>query len=75
MPAINRDLHGNAPDKSRVASLLIDVINDLEFPEGDQLLRHALPMGRRIAELKIRAREEGIPIVYVNDDFGHGGRT
>jgi hypothetical protein len=26
MPAINRDLHGNAPDKSRVALLLIDVI-------------------------------------------------
>jgi nicotinamidase-related amidase len=70
MPAINRDLHGNAPDKSRVALLLIDVINDLEFPEGDQLLRHALPMGRRIAELRVRARSEKIPIVYVNDNFG-----
>jgi hypothetical protein len=54
MPAINRDLHGNAPDTSHVALLLIDVINDLEFPEGDQLLRHALPMAGRIAELKAR---------------------
>ena len=44
MPAKNEDLHGNAPDKSDVALLLIDVINDLDFPEGDQLLRHALPM-------------------------------
>ena len=34
----NEDLHGNAPDKADVALLLIDVINDLEFPEGDQLL-------------------------------------
>ena len=39
MPAKNADLHGNAPDKADVALLLIDVINDLEFPEGEQLLR------------------------------------
>jgi hypothetical protein len=32
------DLHGNAPDGSDVALLLIGVINDLEFPEGEQLL-------------------------------------
>ena len=31
----NTNLHGNAPDKSEVALLLIDVINDLEFPDGD----------------------------------------
>ena len=70
MPIKNEDLHGNAPDKSDVALLLIDVINDLEFPEGDQLLRHALPMARRIAALKRRARQEGVPVVYVNDNFG-----
>ena len=70
MPAKNDDLHGNAPDKSDVALLLIDVINDLEFPEGDQLLRHALPMARNIAALKDRAGREGVPVVYVNDNFG-----
>jgi nicotinamidase-related amidase len=31
-------LHGNAPDKSAVALLLIDVINDFDFPEAEQLL-------------------------------------
>ncbi len=70
MPAKNDDLHGSAPDKCDVALLLIDVINDLEFPEGDRLLRHALPMARRIADLKARARREGVPVVYVNDNFG-----
>jgi nicotinamidase-related amidase len=70
MPAKNEDLHGSAPDKSAVALLLIDVINDLDFPEGDQLLRHALPMARQIATLKRRARAEGIPVIYVNDNFG-----
>ena len=66
----NADLHGNAPDKSDVALLLIDVINDLEFPEGDQLLCHALPMAQRIAAYKKRARQEGVPVLYVNDNYG-----
>lgn len=66
----NEDLHGNAPDKSDAALLLIDVINDLEFPEGDQLLRHALPMARRVVALKKRAKALGIPAIYVNDNFG-----
>src|ERR1700738_3271819 len=70
MPAKNEDLHGNAPDKCAVALLLIDVVNDLDFPEGDQLLRHALPAARCIAGLKARARREGVPVVYVNDNFG-----
>ena len=66
----NADLHGNAPDKAETALLLIDVINDLEFPEGEAMLRHALPMARSIAALKKRARKLGIPAVYVNDNFG-----
>lgn len=70
MPSKNDDLHGSAPDKSDVALLLIDVINDLDFPEGDQLLRYALPMARQIAAVKRRARQEGIPVIYVNDNFG-----
>ncbi len=70
MPAKNPDLHGNAPDKSDVAILLIDVINDLEFPEGDQLLRYAVPMAERIERLAGRARRAGVPVVYVNDNFG-----
>jgi nicotinamidase-related amidase len=70
MPNKNEDLHGNAPDKSAAALLLIDVINDLDFPEGDQLLRYALPMARKIAALKKRAKQEGVPVVYVNDNFG-----
>ena len=66
----NRDLHGNAPDKSHDVLLLIDVINDLEFAEGAALLRHALPMARRLAALKERAINSGIPVIYVNDNFG-----
>jgi nicotinamidase-related amidase len=70
MPAKNEDLHGNVPDKSNVALLLIDVINDLEFVGGDKLLRHALPMAERLAALKRRAKEAKVPVIYVNDNFG-----
>jgi nicotinamidase-related amidase len=64
------DLHGAAPDKCEFALLLIDVINDLEFPGSRRLLRRALPAAKRIAALKKRARKRGVPVVYVNDNFG-----
>jgi nicotinamidase-related amidase len=70
MSKTSADLHGSAPDKSPVALLLIDLINAFDFPEGDQLLRHTLPVAERVVELKRRAKEHGVPAVYVNDNFG-----
>jgi nicotinamidase-related amidase len=63
-------LHGRAQRKSAIALLLIDFINDLEFPEGDKLLRQALPAARNTAALKRRANAAGVPVIYVNDNFG-----
>ena len=70
MQVRSKDLHGSAPDKCAAALLLIDVINDFDFPEGEQLLRLAMPAGENIARLKQRAKEAGIPAIYVNDNFG-----
>jgi nicotinamidase-related amidase len=70
MPSDNANLHGSAPDKSPVALLLIDVINDFDFPEAQQLLEHATPMAERLAALKRRAAGAGVPVIYVNDNFG-----
>ena len=70
MPAKNPDLHGNVPESSPVVLLLIDVINDMEFPGAEKLVRHAVPMARRLAALKKRARKAGVPAIYVNDNFG-----
>jgi nicotinamidase-related amidase len=53
-----------------VALLLIDVINDLEFDEGEALVKAALPAARKIARLKQEAKKRGIPCLYVNDNFG-----
>ncbi len=69
-PRRNADLDGNAPDKNETALLLIDVINDLDFPEARRMLPAAERMALRLARLKKRARAAGVPVIYVNDNFG-----
>jgi nicotinamidase-related amidase len=63
-------LHGNALDRHPIALLLVDVMNDLEFPEGGRLLPAALQMARRLARLADRCRRASIPVIYANDNFG-----
>lgn len=70
MPDMNSDLHGNAPDKSPVALMIIDMINDLEFEGGDRLEDAAIEAGRRTAALKARCVDAHIPVIYANDNFG-----
>lgn len=65
-----RDPHGCVPERSSVVLLLIDVINPFDFPEAAQLLRFARPAARSIAVLKQRLHTQGIPAIYVNDNFG-----
>jgi nicotinamidase-related amidase len=69
-PAKNPDLHGSVPESSRVVLLLIDVINDMAFDGSEALVRQAVPMAKRLAVLKQRARDAKIPAVYINDNFG-----
>lgn len=69
-PARNSDLHGNVPDQCSVALILIDVINDMEFENGEALFEYALPAAKKLARLRRRAKEAGVPVIYVNDNFG-----
>jgi nicotinamidase-related amidase len=48
--------------------LLIDVIKDFAFPDGDRILQNALHIAPYIAKLKARAAR--IPAIYVNDNLG-----
>ena len=66
----NHDLHGNAPDHANAALLIIDMINDLEFPDGEALLKPAIAAAENIVRLARKAREAGIPVIYANDNFG-----
>src|SRR5947207_15466430 len=66
----NADLHGSAPDKSEIALIIVDVINDLDFPEAKQLARFIHELADKIARLKRRAKAARAPVIYANDNFG-----
>jgi nicotinamidase-related amidase len=70
MPDKNRDLNQNAPDNSGAVLLIIDMINDLEFKGGEQVLQPAINAARCIAALKRKAQKADIPVIYANDNFG-----
>jgi nicotinamidase-related amidase len=52
------------------ALLLIDVVNDLDFPGSEPLVKQAEQMAPRLAALKRRATAAGLPTIHVNDNFG-----
>src|SRR3954467_5501864 len=70
MPEKDGDLHGNVPDQCSVALILIDVINDMEFESGEALFKNALPAAKKLSVLRRRAKDAGVPVIYVNDNFG-----
>src|SRR5579872_4352992 len=43
---VRDDLHGNAPYQSQVVLLLIDVINDLSFPDNQDLVRRSVVLAK-----------------------------
>ena len=57
-------------DPKKTALLLVDVINDLEFDGGADLLAYARPMAQQIAALKQWAKAQAMPVIYANDNFG-----
>ena len=69
-PVKNQDLHGNDPDDSSVVLILIDLINDFEFDGADEMFINTLAIAQPIANLKQKAKSAGIPVIYVNDNFG-----
>ena len=69
-PVNNQDLHGNVPDDSSVVLILIDLINDFEFDGADPMFKNTLAIAQPIARLKKNAKAAGIPVIYVNDNFG-----
>jgi len=54
----------------RTALIIIDMINDLEFDGGSDLLPAAKRAAEAILDLSGRARANKVPVVYVNDNYG-----
>jgi nicotinamidase-related amidase len=59
-----------SPSPVPVALLLIDVLTTFQFPDGAAILKNALKIRGPLVRLKARARAAGIPVLYVNDNFG-----
>jgi nicotinamidase-related amidase len=66
----DNDLHGNAPERCAVALLIVDILNDLDFPRNEELVRKSEALAKRVSTLKQRCKEAGIPTIYVNDNRG-----
>lgn len=61
------------PAPGGVALVLIDVINAMDFEGAEALHRPALAAAEAIRGLRDEADALGVPVVYVNDNYGHWG--
>lgn len=66
----NKNLHGNTPDESKIVLLIIDMISDFEFVDGEKLYPFAEEIAPNIVKLKEKAHQAEIPVIYANDNFG-----
>jgi nicotinamidase-related amidase len=55
---------------STSALLMIDVLNDFQFPGAESLLTWARRLTPRLLDLRQRARKSGVPVIYTNDNYG-----
>lgn len=54
----------------RRALVLVDVFNTFEYEDGDVLLASFRRRGDALRDALDRARAEGVPVVFANDNFG-----
>src|SRR5699024_4248335 len=54
---------------NNTALLIIDMINDFKFTEGEALAQKAYTIAKNIQQLKKRCNNHHIPIIYINDHY------
>ncbi|CDQ37811.1 MULTISPECIES: cysteine hydrolase family protein [Virgibacillus] len=52
------------------AVLFVDIINDFRFDGGDNLLANTKEILPDLKNLRIYAKENKLPIIYINDHYG-----
>jgi nicotinamidase-related amidase len=53
----------------KFALLIVDMINDFDFPKGRQLAAHTKHIVPSILTLKKHCQSNDIPIIYINDHY------
>ncbi|MGM0752416.1 MAG: cysteine hydrolase family protein [Bacillota bacterium] len=56
--------------QKKSALVIIDMINTFDFQGGEELYENTLKIVGNIHELKTKAKKAGMPIIYVNDNYG-----
>lgn len=51
------------------ALLIVDMINHFQFTYGNRLLEHTYTILQPLLQLKQRAKENNIPVIYINDHY------
>ena len=60
------DTDGKAPS----ALVVVDMITPYDFPDAEAVAEHAPGAVENIARLLRRARDDGVQVIYVNDNYG-----
>jgi nicotinamidase-related amidase len=61
MPMINSN--------KKYALLIIDMINDFDFINGDRLAEHTMAICPSLLKLKDFCKQQKVPIIYINDHY------
>jgi nicotinamidase-related amidase len=69
-PRSRKKTNAIAPEKAEMALILIDVMNEFDFPGARALLKNALAISSRLVRLKEAFKRHGLPVIYANDNFG-----
>jgi nicotinamidase-related amidase len=56
--------------QSKTALLILDMISEFEYPDGERIVHSARKAARNIARLRERAHAADTPVIYVNDTAG-----
>jgi nicotinamidase-related amidase len=56
--------------RKRSALLLIDFMNPFDYEGADRLAPRAVKAAEGAAKLRARMRDERVPVIYANDNFG-----
>jgi nicotinamidase-related amidase len=54
----------------KTALLIVDVVNPYDFEDAERLVTSAREAVPHITEILRRAREDGVRVIYVNDNYG-----
>jgi len=61
----------NDRDASEMALLVLDLVSTWDFPDGQVLLQRAMRIATKVARLRARCRQAGVPTIFANDNHGH----